>query len=147
MHFVSFPLTGIVPIGINTSQWFANAALPLQTAGLCGHYRRRAGIFDPSKVQLHFNPAEGTPENLGSACCLHSSGSTPGPLGAPRQLHLTGEAVEPQRTVPVPWFRRADRHGYFMLINGLCCSFLDAIAHTTRGRRRNGGAVIRFGAN
>ncbi|MCB0594531.1 MAG: amino acid permease [Lewinellaceae bacterium] len=146
--FVISGLTGINLIGINTSQWFANIFTGLKLLAIAGIIITGLVFFDPSKVQLNFNLAEGTPDNLGSALLLALIGVLWSFGGWHHASYLAGEAVEPQRTVPRAMvFGALIVTATYVLINlaYMLLLPLDAIAHTTRVAGEAVAQVVSFG--
>ena len=141
-------LTGVNLIGVNTSQWFANIFTGLKLLAIAGIIVAGLVFFYPSKVQLHFNLAEGTPENLGSALLLALIGVLWSFGGWHHASYLAGEAVEPQRTVPRAMvFGALIVTATYVLANlaYMLLLPLDAIAHTTRVAGEAIAQVVSFG--
>lgn len=141
-------LTGLNLIGVNTSQWFANVFTGLKLLAIVGIIIAGLVFFDPSKVQLHFNLAEGTPENLGSALLLALIGVLWSFGGWHHASYLAGEAVEPQRTVPRAMvFGALIVTATYVLANlaYMLLLPLDAIAGTTKVAGEAVAQIVSFG--
>ncbi len=141
-------LTALNVIGINTSQWFANIFTGLKLLAIAGIIITGLVFFDPSKVQLNFNPAGSGPANLGSALLLALIGVLWSFGGWHHASYLAGEAVEPQRTVPRAMvFGALIVTATYVLVNlaYMLLLPLDAIAGTTRVAGEAIAQVVSFG--
>ncbi len=141
-------LTGFNLIGVSTSQWFANIFTGLKLRAIAAIIIAGFLFFDPSKVQLNFNPMEEVPAKLGSSLLLALIGVLWSFGGWHHASYLAGEAVEPQRTVPRAMVFGALIVTLTYVLANLAYMLLlplDAIADTTRVAGEAVAQVVSFG--